>query len=211
MLRYLLLLTAGFVFLGLAMQACGQKPAPQESCNFVQNADYQRVSWGQNTPVTLYIDASLPPQYFPAVQAAADEWNNALGTTVIKVGGVSNRSGGQPVQNGFNTIYYMSTWDTPQTNEQARTTIYWSGTRIYEADVRINARDHVFFYGSQPDPGVLDMESLLVHEFGHVLGLAHTTMVGSVMVKSLAAADTADFVSRRSPSAFDQSSLRCEY
>lgn len=205
-----LILIAAIALLVLTMQACGQKPLPQESCNFVQNSDRQRVSWGAETPVTFYIDPSFPKAYYGAVQAAADHWNNAIGRALIRIGGVTG-SAGAPAQDNVNVIYWMTAWDTAQTSEQARTTIYWSGVRIYEADLRINARDHDFFWKAEPVPGALDVESLLVHEFGHGLGLAHANATGSVMVKSLAAASGPNFVDRRSPSLFDVNSIRCEY
>ena len=213
MLKRTFVITIGLVSVLLAMQACSVKPDPQASCNFVQNSDVQRVSWGADVPVPLYIDSEFPVEKRGAVQAAADEWNTIAGHPLIKIVGVTNRGGG-PAQDGFNIIYWMTSWDTAATNEQARTTIYWTGTRIYEADVRINARagDHQYFWSNEPQPGELDVESLLVHEFGHVLGLVHTVTAGSVMVKALAVANaTTDFTERRTPNGFDSSSIRCEY
>lgn len=177
----------------------------------MQNSDLQRVSWGPETPISFSIHTSVPEKYRAAIQAAADRWNTTAGRSLIKILGVSNGSG-VPSQDAFNVIYWMSDWDTRQTNEQARTTIYWVGARIYEADIRVNARDHRFFWSADPEEGKLDVESLLVHEFGHAIGLSHPEEKTSVMVKALAVAgSTPDFQARRTPTVFDANSIRCEY
>src|SRR5688572_21533689 len=57
------------------IQACGRELPHEESCNFVQNANLQRVSWDQNVPVNLYLDSSVPAEYVAAVEAAVTRWN----------------------------------------------------------------------------------------------------------------------------------------
>ncbi len=209
-LRHAIFFTA-IVGLLVLLEACGSKPTPQDSCNFVQNSDQQRVSWGSETPVVLYIDSSVPSQYFASIQAAAVTWNKSVGREVLKIGGWTS-SGPQSAPSGKNTIFFQKDWDGPST-EQARTTIYWSGSRISEAHVKINRRDFDFFSGSQPIVGKLDMESLILHEFGHVLGLKHSTETQSVMVPTLSGATAANpkVAMRRGLSDFDIKSISCEY
>lgn len=193
---------------GLALQACAPKVTAEASCNFVQNSELQRVSWGSQVPVVLYIDSSVPNTYSDDIKAAADVWNKEIGREVIKIGGYVDTQG-EPSQDGHNIIYFMRTWEADKTVEQARTTVYWAGNRIYEADIRINASQaagFTFSAGSVAQPGEVDMESLLVHEFGHVLGLAHSAAAQSVMARSLPNA-----ILRRSLSGSDEESIRCEY
>ena len=204
-----------FSFLAISvvvgLQACGMKPAPQESCNFVQNGDQQRVSWGAQTPVVMLIDSSVPAVFFDSIKDAAAVWNQAVGREIIKIGGWTNAAS-TSLPDGVNLIYFQRNWDGERT-EQARTTIYWSGDRIYEADVKINERDFGFFSGSTPEPGKIDMESLLIHEFGHVLGLRHMVVAGSVMQPTLSGATvvnpSAGF--RRNLTSDDKNSILCEY
>ncbi len=189
--------------LGLGLQACGRKIKPEESCNFVQNSKAQRVSWAEATPAVLFIDSSVPEEYYPAIQAAIEEWNKARGRQILKIGGPVQSASG-PARDGANVLYWMKAWEVDRTFEQARTTVYWADDRIFEADVRVNARDFSYVIGKQP--GRVDLASLLVHEFGHILGLVHIDSAGSVMAKSLASN-----TERRVPSNEDLNSLRCEY
>lgn len=195
----------------VVLQACGLKPAPQVSCNFVQNSDQQRVSWGAQTPVVMLIDSSVPGSYFDAIKSAAQAWNDAVGHEVIKIGGWTT-SGPSSTPDGINLIYFQRNWDGPS-NEQARTTIYWSGERIYEADIKVNDRDFDFFTGDTGVPGKLDMESLLIHEFGHVLGLKHMHSQGSVMQPTLSGALATNLSAgfRRTLTTDDKNSIACEY
>ena len=117
----------------------------------------------------MHIDSGVPNAYYNAIHAAADKWNLAIGREVIKIGGVV-QTDGVPKQDGANVIYVLRSWEPERTNEQARTTVYWAGDRIFEADVRINAHDFDFFTDT-PVAGKVDIQSLILHEFGHVLGL----------------------------------------
>jgi hypothetical protein len=204
MKRILMTLTILAAFV-LGLQACSKKPAPQDSCNFVQNSQLQRVSWKGTTPITLYVDKSFPSDMYPAAQAAAKDWNDTFGRELIHLAGWTSKTG-EPGQDGSNIIYWRSTWDANRTDEQARTTVYWVGETIYEADIMVNARDFIYAASATTKANTVDIESLLVHEMGHVLGLAHTEVTKSVMLKSLPKA----FL-RRTPQEFDLNSIRCEY
>ncbi len=196
---------AVFTILGAGLAGCNKQVAGEASCDFVQNGDLQRVSWGASTPLTLYIDNNFPTSYYDSIHNAANVWNKSIGREVIKIGGVINTNG-IPKQDGSNVIYYLPSWEPDRTYEQARTTVYWSSNRIFEADVRVNGKDFSYTGGSTPAPGKVDMESLLVHEFGHVLGLVHTTESASVMVKSLPSNTL-----RRALSTADNTDVKCEY
>jgi len=191
----------------LIIQACGVKPEPEDQCNFVLNSVDQRVSWNGRTPVVLYIHESVPKKYRKVVDIAMEKWRYALGTQLFKLGGVVNTGG--PAQDGSSVIYWRKSWDVDRQEEQGRTTIYWTGTQIFEADVSINNRDFEFFWSDEPEPNKVDVESLLVHELGHVLGLSHSAIKGSVMVSSLPKGVVSS--ARRNPDKADLDSLKCEY
>ncbi|MES2962564.1 MAG: matrixin family metalloprotease [Bdellovibrionota bacterium] len=186
-----------------ALQACGAKKSPEESCNFVQNGEQQRVSWGAQVPVVLYVDRSVPSVFYDNIVSAVAEWNTRVGRE--KIGGWAVNTNGQPAQDGQNVVYMMSTWEAEKANEQARTTVFWAGDRIYEADIRINDRNFDFSWG-EPEVDKVDMQSLILHEFGHVMGLSHAVTPQSVMARSLPNA-----TKRRELSTADQNSIRCEY
>jgi hypothetical protein len=201
MLRYILvsfLMVAALV----SLQACGLNSKPEDACNFVQNNEAHRVSWENATPAVLVIDSSVPSQFVSAIYSSANQWNLAHGRELIRIGGQGEA--GDAAQDGRSAIYWYNTWEASRSYEQARTTVYWSGDRIYEADIRINDKD--FNYSTYPTYGMIDFESLLVHEMGHVLGLAHNEESGSVMAKALAQNQE-----RREPSDIDLRSLQCEY
>lgn len=202
-----LLTIIGLALIG-GVSACTRKLAPETSCNFVQNSEMQRVSWGSQTPVKLYIHQSVDPKYWPAIQAAVQTWNDEIpGRDLFKIEGTGVTGSPTPQRDGYSIIYMMNDWEADRPNEQARTTIYWTGNQIYETDMRINAKNFNFNYATTSGTfyGV-DLQSLVLHELGHMLGLAHTPTAGSVMAVSLASG-----LERRAPSTDDVNDLRCEY
>lgn len=193
------------LLLGLAVIACTSKPEPQPSCNFVENSYEQRVSWKDATPVSLYVHSSFPTAYLPTLKAAMGQWEKNIGRPLFRLAG-TNSDDGIPKKDGVSVIYWMDTWEADRPREQARTTIFWEGNRILEADLRVNAKNFTYFTGDTPQTDSVDLESLLIHELGHVLGLQHNTAAGSVMAVSLD-----NGVLRRDVQEVDLSSAHCEY
>jgi hypothetical protein len=199
------------VLLGSVLtQACSRPKSPEASCNFVQNPEQQRVSWQKHLPVKLYLHESVPNSAYAAIDRAIKEYNDKLGggQEIFRI--IARGVGGDlnPHKDGYSMVYWFTDWDQSRSTEQARTTIYWSGTEIFEADIRINADPDNFsyYYGEDSNISGVDLMSLLVHELGHVLGLAHNVSSGSVMNFTL---DNGQ--ERRKLGALDLTSLKCEY
>ena len=55
---------------------------------------------------------------------------------------------------------------------------------IYDADIEVNTADNTFSTGDQPGATDVDLLSVLTHETGHFLGLAHTQTEGATMFAS---------------------------
>src|SRR5262249_52869269 len=140
-----------------------------------------------------------------AIKQAVQIYAERLGRTVFVIDDWQAQGPGYPQKDGHSVIYWMTRWESDRAKEQARTTLFWNGNQIYEADIRINAANFVFSL-EDSQPARIDMVSLLVHEFGHVLGLTHDSTHGSIMNFSLN-----DGQLRRELGTVDLASLQCEY
>ena len=199
----------------LLMTACGKSnmfealsPSydSQPDCGFVQNVYGQRISWKNKLPIRISIHESVPPEYYPAVRAAIADWEQALGHPIFQIVEFGVKGPLQPRQDGVNMIYWMDTWEANRSSEQARTSVYWVGDEIREADVRVNAKDFTYYVTTAQSAREVHLESLVVHELGHVLGLKHKDTGGSVMATYLSSTTVRDKISTS-----DLTSLKCEY
>lgn len=192
----------------ILIQACAKPLEEEVSCNFVRNSQAQRVSWGSDVPVEFFLDSSVPFQFYDAIEASAQKWNATSGKNLISVRRGSNPGSSVPSRDGVNKIYFISDWeDSRPKSEQARTTIYWSGPKIVEADIRVNTENFQFFVNAADATySAVHLESLLIHELGHALGLAHNDEGESVMKTSLGYGQVRDDISTA-----DKSSMACEY
>lgn len=204
--------------IAFAVQACA--PKSQQDCGFVQNVYGERISWKGNVPVTIYLHESVPAQYVPAIEKAANTWHDALGKKVFNIV-INQRINGpiNPQKDSKNIIYFYSTWEPDKGSEQARTSVYWIGDQIKEADMRINAAvnpknnlPYFTYYWNQPGKASADtansvnIEALVIHELGHVLGLKHKDVDASVMATYLA-----NNTDRVNIAETDRVALQCEY
>lgn len=191
--------------ISLSMVACAPRHKSQPDCGFVQNVYGERISWKDSGPVGLYVHESFPPHLIPALQKAMDSWALVLGRPAFRIIQTGYQSS-IPRQDGVNVVYWMTTWEAEKATEQARTSIYWLGDQIREADIRVNAKNFTFFLDVTVNPQSIHLESLLLHELGHVLGLKHKDDKVSVMATYLASNAT-----RTEISDTDKENIKCEY
>lgn len=218
-------LSALFVF-----SSCAPKETPD--CGFVQNVYGQRISWKNSTPIEFIITAGVPQELRSAVYRAAATWQKNLGRKVFEISEeslqdslVSSKAG----RDRKNAIYFLRNWESDKKSEQGRTSVYWAGDEIQEADIKVNAQDFAYYNediqqvvparlannstnapsGSQIDSKkatAFSFEALVLHEMGHFLGLKHKDDGHSVMGTYLAA-----FTNRTELSADDKGNVQCEY
>lgn len=191
------------VVFGLALQACS--PKSQDECGFVQNVYGERISWKADVPIHIQIHKNFPEEFVGAVNAAAESWNRNLGKKIIEIVKERYQGSEQAQKDNVNVIYFYKTWEEDRLTEQARTSVYWIGDLIKEADIRINGK-FSYYWNQGEKTGDVNIEALLIHEMGHVLGLKHKDTGGSVMATYLASN-----TKRNQLAATDMSSLKCEY
>src|SRR3989344_5765312 len=175
-------------------------PQNQDDCGFVQNIYGQRISWKSQKIIPLTIHHSIPEALRPAIYRAAATWEVQAGRKVFEISEDSSKVSGVPTRDQKNAIYFLEKWESDRVSEQGRTSVYWAGDQIQEADIRINAFDFSYYdqnpqsligsyrlkkLGRSPSDGY-SFEALILHEMGHMLGLKHRDGV-TVMGTHLAA------------------------
>ena len=203
--KIILAIGAG-LFTAFLLQACQPKYKAEASCGFIQNAYGERVAI-HDLPLHLSLHSSYPEIYRPVFIIAMQEWETRLNRPLFILEDPRDEGPLDPRRDSKNVIYWMDTWEADKSTEQARTSVYWEGDAIREADMRINAHDFTFYEETpKGEKNEVHLKSLLIHELGHVLGLAHRNDTASVMQPYLA-----DDTSRPQLASIDVQSASCEY
>lgn len=197
------LLSAGL----LSVTACAPRYKDQPDCGFNRNVYGERISWKGRLPIEFRVHNSFPQDMIPALENAMNVWEKATGRRLFTLNRNLVSGVNSPSQDGINVIYMMSEYENDKNSEQARTTTYSVSDEIREADIRLNDKDFNFYIDVPRNSGRdIHIESLLIHELGHVLGLKHNASNGSVMATTLSSSTVREILS---PSDIDN--IRCEY
>jgi hypothetical protein len=215
-IKYLQIQTSLAILIVFAIFLHSCAPKSSNDCGYQQNVYGQRISWKSKNSIPIYIDASVPATLKPAIFRAAKTWESYVGRQIFQIIDETNSKTTLPSRDRKNGIYFLSEWESDKKSEQGRTSVYWAGDEIQEADIRINAADFVYY---DQDPKQLvklnsdlntgeayNFEALILHELGHFLGLKHREGNGTVMATHLSS-----YTNRVSLVGSDASSVQCEY
>ena len=127
-------------------------------------------------------DAVVPP----ALAVGADAWSTQTHASFhFQYAGTSTVT--TNTNDGLNVVMFRNA-----SSGSAIATTYWwsSGSRIIDADIVFWDGGFQFFTGSSGCSNGFYIEDIAAHEFGHALGLGHSTVTGSTMYPSVSSCAT---------------------
>jgi hypothetical protein len=140
--------------------------------------------WNQS-PVAFYINTTnldLPTAAIePAVRAGADVWaTQSRAAIAFAYAGSSTQT--TTDFDGVNLVVFRNA----SNGSAIATTYYWSsGSRIIDADIVFWDAAFQFFSGTTGCSDGFYIEDIAAHEFGHAIGMGHSSILGATMYPSV--------------------------
>jgi hypothetical protein len=143
---------------------------------------------GWTEKVSFYIDDTAPDTVVEAGIHAAESWNDAMGREVLTFTGVAKMPRGDELYSSlddtYTMVYFEKKWKntTGKADTTLATTVWENANgsdRIIKGDVILNAETYHYCDAMDvarnlgEDLDIVDAETVLLHEFGHLLGLDH--------------------------------------
>lgn len=178
--------------------------ALQASCGYAlsSSAGGKRISWKNQIPIQLEI-AEFPSEFREAVYEAARVWNQQSKLDLFAIHEAPSPYF-QKRGDERNSIHWIQQWSLAD-HYQALTLTQYTGAVLHEADIIINGQKLWGLSSESLKDNQYHLQSLLIHELGHVLGLQHVRTT-SVMWPELLPAVVRDQLTTE-----DLNHLYCEY
>ena len=117
----------------------------------------------------------------PAIRVGADAWRLQSGASFqFAFAGLTSQT--TNTNDGINLVMFRNA----SSGSALATTYSWfSGTRVIDADIVFWDAGYKFVTGTSGCSGGFYIEDVATHEFGHALGLGHSTVAGATMYPSI--------------------------
>lgn len=140
----------------------------------------------ETQPVVVKFEESVPEQVRSSVVSAAQTWNQAIGYDLLKFDDSASNFKGlfyDRLNDGISTVAVERHWCRTNRDNLVLGTTIWENskldaTKIATADLVLNGQyydlEDALTANADSERDIVDVESLALHELGHLLGLAHS-------------------------------------
>jgi len=141
------------------------------------------------TPIEFRMGSKVSKDQTTQLVAAMATWEKAVGKKLFANNGIQNNIDGDSFKDLYSSLpdringnYLDANWGKTGKPVEVLATTIWdndpkSGNKIDTADIRFNTQHYQigdsYKLKSNKSQEVVDMQSLALHELGHLLGLAH--------------------------------------